>query len=133
MSSSETAIRVLLVDDDDLVRAGAAAMLEAIGHTVVQMSSATRALEHIASGEAFDVLVTDQRMPCMTGVDLIWRARFLQPGLPAVLITGYTDAIDFGASALPVLAKPFRAAELARAVAEAVKGPGAIEVKLSPV
>jgi len=126
-------LSVMLVDDDDLVRAGAAAMLEAIGHTVVQMSSATRALEHIASGDAFDVLVTDQRMPCMTGTDLIWRARFLQPGLPAVLITGYTDVIDTGASALPVLAKPFRAAELARAVAEAVKGPGAIEVKLSPV
>ena len=38
-------LSVLLVDDDDLVRAGAAAMLEAIGHTVVQVSSATRALE----------------------------------------------------------------------------------------
>jgi PAS domain S-box-containing protein len=114
-------LSVLLVDDDDLVRAGAAAMLEAIGHTVVQVSSSTRALEHLACGEAFDVLVTDQRMPCMTGVDLIRRARFLQPDLPAVLITGYTDAIDPGAATLPVLAKPFRAAELAQAVAEAVK------------
>jgi len=114
-------LSVLLVDDDDLVRAGAAVMLEAIGHTVVQVSSATRALDHLASGELFDVLVTDQRMPCMTGVDLIRRARFLRPDLPAVLITGYTDAIDSDASSLPVLAKPFRAAELARAVAEAVK------------
>jgi PAS domain S-box-containing protein len=114
-------LSVLLVDDDDLVRAGAAAMLEAIGHTVVQMASATRALEHIASGNVFDVLVTDQRMPCMTGIELIQRARLLQPDLPAVLITGYTNAIDPGASTLPVLAKPFRAAELARAVAEAVK------------
>jgi CheY-like chemotaxis protein len=59
-------------------------------------------------------------MPRMTGVDLIRRARFMQPDLPAVLITGYTDAIDPDASALPVLAKPFRAADLARAVAEAV-------------
>ena len=95
-------------------------MLEAFGHTVVQVSSATRALDHLASGELFDVLVTDQRMPCMTGVDLIRRARFVRPDLPAVLITGYTDAIDPDASALPVLAKPFRAAELARAVADAV-------------
>jgi CheY-like chemotaxis protein/two-component sensor histidine kinase len=115
-------LSVLLVDDDDLVRAGAAAMLEAIGHTVVQMASATRALERIASGDGFNVLVTDQRMPCMTGIELIRRARSLKPDLPAVLITGYTGAIEPGASALPVLAKPFRAAELARAVAEAVKG-----------
>ena len=113
-------LSVLLVDDDDLVRVGAAVMLEAIGHTVVQVPSAMRALDHLASGEHFDVLVTDQRMPSMTGIDLIRRARFMRPGLPAVLITGYTDAIDPDASALPVLAKPFRAAELARAVAEAV-------------
>jgi CheY-like chemotaxis protein/two-component sensor histidine kinase len=119
-------LSVLLVDDDDLVRAGAAAMLEAIGHSVVQVASATRALEHIASGNDFDVLVTDQRMPCMTGIELIRRVRFLKLNLPAVLITGYTDAIDPGASALPVLAKPFRAAELARAVAEAIKGSAAM-------
>ena len=74
----------------------------------------------------FDVLVTDQRMPCMTGIELIRRVRFLQPDLPAVLITGYTDAIDPGASTLPVLAKPFRAAELARAVAEAIKASAAM-------
>jgi PAS domain S-box-containing protein len=119
-------LSVLLVDDDDLVRAGAAAMLEAIGHSVVQVASATRALEHIASGNDFDVLVTDQRMPCMTGIELIRRVRFLKLNLPAVLITGYADAIDPGASTLPVLAKPFRAAELARAVAEAIKGSAAM-------
>ena len=119
-------LSVLLVDDDDLVRAGAAAMLEAAGHAVIQMDSATRALDRLASGERFDVLVTDQRMPCMTGADLIRRARFLQPDLPAVLITGYADSIDPGAGELPILAKPFRAAELARAIAEAVKGPGAM-------
>ena len=115
-------LSVLLVDDDDLVRAGAAAMLEAIGHSVVQVSSGKHALEHLASGEAFDVLVTDQRMPSMTGVDLIRRARFMQPDLPAVLITGYTNSLDPGAGGLPLLAKPFRAAELARVVAEAVRG-----------
>ena len=114
-------LSILLVDDDDLVRAGATVMLEAFGHRVVQVPSGTLALDHLASGELFDVLVTDQRMPCMTGVDLIRRARFMRPDLPAVLITGYTDAIDPDASALPVLAKPFRAAELVRAVAEAVK------------
>jgi len=50
----------------------------------------------------------------------------LPRSLAAVLITGYADAIDSGGSTLPVLAKPFRAAELARAVAEAIKGSAAI-------
>ncbi len=118
-------LSVLLVDDNDLVRSGAAAMLEAIGHTVVQTASAMRALKHMASGKGFDLLITDQRMPRMTGIELIRRARLLKPDLPAVLITGYTEAIEPGGSALPVLAKPFRAAELARAVAEAVKGSAA--------
>lgn len=62
----------------------------------------------------------------MTGIELIRRARLLKPDLHAVLITGYTDAIEPGASTLPVLAKPFRAAELARAVAEAFKGSDAM-------
>ncbi len=112
------ALSVILVDDDDLVRAGAAAMLEDLTHSVVQFSSGTRALDYLASGAVCDVLVTDQRMPCMTGTDLIRRARLLQPGLPAVLITGYTNDIDF--EELPRLAKPFRAADLARAVADAL-------------
>ena len=116
--SASRPLSVLLVDDDDLVRAGAAAMLEAIGHSVVQIAFAPRALERLA-GQSFDVLVTDHRMPSMSGADLVRRARLIQPGLPAVLITGYADIIDADSSALPLLTKPFRASELARALAEA--------------
>lgn len=112
-------LSVLLVDDDDLVRAGAAAMLEAIGHSVVQLSSAARALEYLAAGHSFDILVTDHRMPSMSGLDLVRRARLIQPDLPAVLITGYADMLDADSSALPLLTKPFRASELAHALAEA--------------
>jgi PAS domain S-box-containing protein len=112
------ALSVILVDDDDLVRAGAAAMLEDLAHTVVQFSSGARALDYLASGAACDVLVTDQRMPSMTGTELVRRARALLPGLPAVLISGYTQDIDF--EGLPRLAKPFRAADLAQAVADAL-------------
>ncbi len=114
-------LSVLLVDDDDLVRAGAAAMLEAVGHEVVQAGSGSRALEYIASGEPCDVLVTDHRMPSMTGLELVSRARALRPGLPAVLITGFTDP-GAGAGEPPRLAKPFRAADLARTIAEAAAG-----------
>jgi signal transduction histidine kinase len=111
-------LSVLLVDDDDLVRSGAAEMLEALGHAIVQASSGAAALDHLVSGAPCDVLVTDQRMPCMTGLELVVRARELRPGLPAVLITGFSDPGE-GAGALPRLAKPFRADDLARAIAEA--------------
>ena len=93
-------------------------MLEDLAHTVVQFSSGARALDYLASGAACDVLVTDQRMPSMTGTELVRQARALLPGLPAVLISGYTQDIDF--EGLPRLAKPFRAADLAQAVAEAL-------------
>ena len=112
-------LSILLVDDDDLVRAGAVAMLESIGHTVVEASSGQRALEHIASGKSPDVLVTDQRMPNMTGRELVRRAKILRPGLPAVLITGFSDPAGADDD-LPRLAKPFRAADLARTIAAAV-------------
>jgi PAS domain S-box-containing protein len=115
------ALSVLLVDDDDLVRSGAAAMLEALGHAVFQASSGVAALDYIASGEPCDMLVTDQRMPRMTGLELVRRARILRPGLPAVLITGFSDP-SAGADSLLRLAKPFRAADLARAIAEAAGG-----------
>jgi PAS domain S-box-containing protein len=111
-------LSVLLVDDDDLVRLGAAAMLEDLGHAVVQAPSGLAALDYIASGEPCDVLVTDQRMPRMTGLELVRRARDVRPGLPAVLITGFSDP-GAGMDALPLLAKPFRTADLARAIAEA--------------
>jgi CheY-like chemotaxis protein len=110
-------LSILLVDDDDLVRAGAATMLETIGHTVVQASTGAQALQTIASGAPCDLLVTDQRMPCITGSELVLRARALRPNIPAVLITGFADEAA-GAQDLPRLAKPFRAADLARIVAE---------------
>ena len=94
-------------------------MLESIGHTVVEASSGQRALEHIASGKSPDVLVTDQRMPNMTGRELVRRAKILRPGLPAVLITGFSDPAGADDD-LPRLAKPFRAADLARTIAAAV-------------
>ncbi len=114
-------LSILLVDDDDLVRAGAAAMLETIGHIVVQASTGAQALEYIASGAPCDLLATDQRMPCITGSELVLRVRAMRPKLPAVLITGFADQAA-GAHDVPRLAKPFRAVDLARIVAETAGG-----------
>ena len=75
-------LSVLLVDDEELVRAGIAEMLEVLGHTVGQALSATVALEHLASGAECDLLVTDYMMPGMTGTELAVSARRLRPTCP---------------------------------------------------
>ena len=105
---------ILLVDDEQLVRAATAEMLRELGHGVVEASSGAEALAKLAD-QRFDIVVTDYKMPRMNGAKLAERARAVQPGLPVLLITGYTGLAE-DAPDLPRLDKPFRRAELARLI-----------------
>ena len=115
------ATSVLLVDDEELVRAGTADMLSGAGYSVTQASSGYQALELLRSGHPTEVLIADYAMPGMTGVDLAHEARALRPGLRVLLITGYATVADREAGGLPRLAKPFRQAHLAAAVADLLR------------
>ncbi len=117
-TAAPTSATVLLVDDEDLVRAGAGEMLAEAGYRVVQAASADHALQMIRSGLVFDLLVTDYAMPGMTGASLAREARSLRPGTPVLLITGYATLTDAEAAGLPRLAKPFRQTDLTAVVAE---------------
>jgi PAS domain S-box-containing protein len=81
--------RILLIDDDDLVRETLADQLEDAGFSVVVAASGSEALALISAGEAIDVLITDLSMPGLNGVTTIQRARELRPRLPCFLLTGY--------------------------------------------
>jgi PAS domain S-box-containing protein len=81
--------RVLLVDDEDLVREVLAEHLEDAGYRVLAASNGSEALALLAAGKAVDVLVTDLAMPGMDGLAVIRAAQERRPGLPAVLLTGY--------------------------------------------
>jgi CheY-like chemotaxis protein len=81
--------RILLVDDDDLVRETLAAELEALGCATLVACNGTEALALLKSGEALDALVTDLLMPGMNGIETIHRARQIHPGLQCFLLTGY--------------------------------------------
>ncbi len=107
---------ILVVDDEDMVRVSTATMLADLGFAVIEAASAAEALALLNAGTAIDALVTDYLMPEVNGAELITAARALRPDLPALLVTGYadTDALDPG---LARLGKPFRQAELAKAVA----------------
>lgn len=106
--------RVLLVDDEILSRQSTAQMLTASGYEVVEASSASEALRHLATA-GFDILVTDHLMPGMSGVELARAARKALPDLRVLIISGYADVDDI-APDLPRLSKPFRHAELLDAI-----------------
>ncbi|USI71436.1 response regulator [Sphingomonas morindae] len=104
---------ILLVDDEDLVRAGTAEMLADLGHHVIEAHSAAQALELVRGGEAPDLVITDYLMPGMNGADLAAELRRLHPTLPIMLATGYANLAGNQMASLPLLPKPFRQAELA--------------------
>jgi PAS domain S-box-containing protein len=114
-------LRILLVDDDALVSMNSAYMLMDLGHSVLEASSAARALELMESDAQFDVLVTDYAMPTMNGLDLATRIRRINPNLPIVLATGYAELPPIAVIGFQRLAKPFTQKELAEALEAALK------------
>jgi PAS domain S-box-containing protein len=112
---SDRPLSILLVDDDDLARHGAAEMLRDLGHTVTEAPGGPEALARVDEGLAFDLLMTDYKMPRMNGAELAKRIRELRPGAPILLISGYTGVED-EAPEFVRLTKPFRQADLAKAL-----------------
>jgi PAS domain S-box-containing protein len=115
-------LRILLVDDDALVSMNSAYMLMDLGHSVLEASSAARALELIESDAQFDVIVTDYAMPTMNGLDLASRIRRVKPKMPIVLATGYAELPPRTVISFQRLAKPFTQKQLAEALGAALEG-----------
>ena len=115
------AISILAVDDDPLVLMNTVAMLEDLGHTVLEAGSATRALEILKSEPKLDLLITDHAMPGMTGADLIDIVRTERPDLPAILATGYAELPSGTQTSATRLAKPFFDEDLEKAMDVALR------------
>jgi CheY-like chemotaxis protein len=109
---------ILVVDDDPLVLTIAAEMLQDLGHTAVEAISGRQALEILRAGAQADMVITDYSMPGMTGVRLAAELQRLRPRLPVVLATGYAERAEVMDSGLPVIAKPFDQAALAKVVTQ---------------
>ncbi|HJV37405.1 MAG TPA: PAS domain-containing protein [Geothrix sp.] len=84
-------LRILLVDDDELVRGTVPVMLEALGHEVLATAGGAQALERLEAGYVPDLVILDLSMPGMDGEETLRRLRVLRPGLPVLLATGYRD------------------------------------------
>ncbi|BCA61518.1 hypothetical protein HMP09_0752 [Sphingomonas sp. HMP9] len=115
------AAKVLLVDDEDLVRAATADMLRDIGYVVVEVSSASQALSAIRSGVDADILVSDYLMPGMTGGQLISELWSSGNRIPALLVTGYAAAGEDVPDGVIRLSKPFRQTDIAARVDELLR------------
>ena len=116
--------RVLVVDDEELVRDLTVLVLERAGYDVVSAASARQALE-LLEAHSIDLVVSDVVMPDLTGVELLAEMRERWPDLPVVLMTGGSPepertakALELGAAG--IVFKPYSHAELRDAVAAAL-------------
>jgi len=116
--------RILLAEDEEPLRALLVRAFEA-EHSVVAASDGAEALDKLVAADgAFDLLLTDIRMPLMDGIALALSAARDYPDLTILMMTGYADQREraHGLDALihDVVAKPFTLAQIRGAVAEAL-------------
>jgi CheY-like chemotaxis protein len=109
-------LKVLAVDDDRLVLFNTVAMLEDLGHDVVEAGSGAEALEHLAK-QNFDLVITDQSMPRMSGTQLMDAIAQGWPGMKMILATGYAELPGNIEVKVPRLGKPFNERDLKRVLA----------------
>lgn len=116
-SIAQAARTILIVDDDALVAESVSKMLSGLGHDTHVANSGARALELVRSREEIELVLTDQAMPEMTGLELAALINEIKPGLPVVLGTGCAPAPDGNDRRLPRLSKPYRENDLRRLIA----------------
>ncbi len=107
--------RYLIADDNIAFAENLAEILEDAGDEAVVVDSGARALD-VAENGRFDAVISDWRMPRMTGTEVVQRLRVIDPQVPAILVTAYTADADLDearhAGLLGVLPKPVPVAKL---------------------
>jgi PAS domain S-box-containing protein len=109
-------LSILVVDDDSLVLTNTAAMLEDLGHSVLAANSGEQALQLLSHAEQLDLVITDQLMPGMSGVELAAQIRSRLPDIPIVLASGYSDFPPVAGLDMIRLNKPFMQDDLAKTI-----------------
>jgi DNA-binding NtrC family response regulator len=108
--------RILVVDDQELMRDSLAANLVREGHDVVATHDGAIAVSKLEGSTRFDLLITDLKMPKMTGIELLGEAKRLRPEMPVVLMTAFAsvqtavEAMKLGA--YDYIQKPFDGDEI---------------------
>lgn len=115
--------RILIAEDEDTLRRFVARALAMDGHVIVEAGDGAEALEHIEA-EAFDLLLSDIRMPVMDGIALATETAKLRPAMPILLMTGYAEqrerAEPLMRIVVDVVSKPFTLPQIRQAVSDAL-------------
>src|SRR6476620_11099768 len=115
-SRSSPMARILIVDDQEMMRDSLAATLVREGHEVVAAGDGQAAVTRLSNGTRFDLLITDLKMPRMTGIELLAEAKKLRPELPVIMMTAFAtvqtavEAMKLGA--YDYIQKPFDGDEI---------------------
>ena len=119
---SHAQARVLLVDDDELIRRYAHQVLTEASYDVVTVPDGETALARVSDGEQFDLLVSDIVLPAMNGFELARAVGRRRPDMARLLMTGFAGADTTGTDleTVAVLSKPFSVDEFLAAVSAAL-------------
>ena len=119
--NKQAGLRILLVDDDNLVQTAISAQLRRLGHSVLLANHGQEALDKLQEGATVDLVLLDIDMPILSGSETLPRLRALRPTLPVIIETGNPDqAVEQLGKCfadVAVLARPFHLAELKAALA----------------
>jgi len=99
-------------------------MLEDLGHRAIECNSGAQALAILKDGQTIDLMLTDQAMPGMTGLELAEIAHKVRPTMPILLATGYAD-LPASQIKLPRLSKPYLQSELQEEISRLLSGQAA--------
>ena len=118
--------RILITEDEDTLRMFVARALRLDGHETHEAGDGAEGLEKLAEN-AYDLLLSDIRMPVMDGIELAHQAAARFPDLKILLMTGYAEqrerADDLASKIVDVVQKPFALPEIRKAVAMALAAP----------
>jgi DNA-binding NtrC family response regulator len=128
-------MKILVVDDDQIVLDSCKRILESEGHSVSRVASADNALEVIERND-FDLMLIDIKMPIHDGIYLMGEVKRRRPDATMIAMSGYYTAETIAAGekmgAAAFLAKPFTPDELVQAVSRVMQKDGRHETDKSP-
>ena len=119
--------KILLVEDEDMVRAVAERALTRQGYDVTAAADGEEGLDHVRQGGVFDLIVSDVVMPTMDGPAMAREIRKLNPGMPVLFMSGYAEAQlrdEIDVANMHFIAKPFSVQEIGDKVAEVLGAQG---------
>jgi CheY-like chemotaxis protein len=118
-------LRILVIDDQAGVRAFVCVMLESLGHEADSAEDGPTGLALLPQ-QRYDLIITDLRMPGISGWDVVQTVRQQVRGMPFIVMSGFLTEDDVARAAeagVSLLHKPFQRAEMERAIQQATRNP----------